>query len=86
MNEDAEQVLASDGQLIEFLAASCEYRPDDPRQGPDVDEEVVDVFGDKFPGQVGVSVVYDGGFADLRAVEVGFLGLGHGESIICTWQ
>jgi hypothetical protein len=28
-----------------------------------------------------VGVVYDGGFADLGAVEVGFLGLGHGGSI-----
>lgn len=68
MNDNAEYVLRGWIELIENLAFEGIDGPDDPWQCPYIDEEIVYVFGEKLEGKVGMRVVDDGLFANLRAI------------------
>lgn len=70
MHDNAEDVLGRRVQLVKVLGLERVHGPYDPWQCPYVDTEVVDVFGEKFEGEVGMRVVNNGLLADLRAVEL----------------
>lgn len=59
-------ILAGEFELVEVAPIAGTEGPDDPRQGPYEDEEVVRVPHEQFQGHIRVAVVDDGPAAHLR--------------------
>jgi hypothetical protein len=68
--DDAENVLRRMVQFIKILGFARIYRPYNPRKGPYIDEEVIDIFGEKFEGRICVRVVNYRFLAYLGAIEL----------------
>jgi hypothetical protein len=68
VNDNAEYVLGGWIELIKNLAFEGIDRPDDPWQCPYINKEIVYVLGEKLEGEVGMRVVDDGFFTNLRAI------------------